>query len=139
MKCFDFGSLKWERDERYNAKNKNTIYPLDIFENENVLWLRFVVNLYHKEDVEVYNAIYDKKKGVTTISPFKEGLKDDLNNFIPLQPSSSTSTGEFVQIASVEDIKMWFDKHPEQKDYPSEISKLRYLSEEDNPVVIILK
>lgn len=139
VKCFDFGSLKWERDERYNAKNKNTIYPLDIFDNENVLWLRFVVNLYHKEDMEVYNAIYDKKKGVTTISPFEEGLKDDLNNFIPLQPSSSTSTGEFVQIASVEDIKMWFDKHPEQKDYPSEISKLRYLSEEDNPVVIILK
>ena len=25
VKCFDFGSLKWERDERYNAKNKNTL------------------------------------------------------------------------------------------------------------------
>lgn len=50
------------KNERYNAKNKNTIYPFGFFENENVLWLRFVVNLYHKEDVEVYNAIYDKKK-----------------------------------------------------------------------------
>ena len=100
---------------------------------------RFVVNLHHQEQWKVYNAIYDKINGDVKVAPFKEGIHDDLNGFLPLQPTFATPSGEFAQLVPAGKILEWFEKHTGQEDWPEEIKALKKLTEEDNPVVILME
>ena len=138
-KSFNFGSKQWKREDRYNPKKDNAIYPLEVFENDDVLWLRFIVNLHNENDLKMYNAIYDKKNKTTKVAPYGEGVADNIYGFIPLQPVFVSPTGEFVQLVSAENIKNRFEEHPGQTGYPAEIENLRNLTEEDNPVVILFE
>lgn len=139
VRRFDFGSMSWDRKDRYDSEKDRAIYPLSVYENSRILWLRFVVNLHHKDQWKVYNAIYDKKTQNVKVAKLKEGVSDDLNDFIPLQPSFAASSGEFAQIVSAKDVKEWFEKYPEHKNLSEEIISLSKLTEEDNPVVIIME
>lgn len=139
VKRFDFGSMSWAREDRYNPEKDNAIYPLDVYENDRVLWLRFIVNFFHPDKWEMYNAVYDKKDGTVKVSPFDDGINDDLNGFISLQPSFSSHTGEFAQIVSVEDIQNWFDENSDKEDLPESVEMLRNISDEDNPVVVLME
>ena len=86
-----------------------------------------------------YNAIYDKINGDVKVAPFKEGIHDDLNGFLPLQPTFATPSGEFAQLVPAGKILEWFEKHTGQEDWPEEIKALKKLTEEDNPVVILME
>lgn len=139
MKRFDFGAMRWDRKDRYTPEKDQAIYPLDVYESDNMLWLRFVVNLYHEGGWEIYNTVYNKEKKEVKAAPFKEGVQDDLNGFLPLQPSFATPSGEFAQLVPASSIFEWFEEHGGQADWPEEIKALRNLTEEDNPVVILME
>ena len=139
VKRFDFGTMRWDRKDRYNPEKDQAFYPLDVCESDRILWLRFVVNLHHQEQWKVYNAIYDKINGDVKVAPFKEGIHDDLNGFLPLQPTFATPSGEFAQLVPAGKILEWFEKHTGQEDWPEEIKALKKLTEEDNPVVILME
>lgn len=136
---FDLGSMRWDRKDRYAPDKDRAIYPLDIYENECLLWLRFVVGLYHPDRWEVYNAVYDKRSGEMKAAPFKEGMLDDQNGFLPLQPTFAAAEGEFAQIVPITDVTGWFEDHAGQADCPEAINALRGLTEEDNPIVILME
>ena len=69
--------------------------------------------------------------------PFDCG-NDDLNGFLPLQPTFATPSGEFAQLVPAGKILEWFEKHTGQEDWPEEIKALKKLTE-DNPVVILME
>lgn len=139
VKRFDFGTLRWDRKDRYDPEKDKAIYPLDVYENDRLLWLRFVLNMHHPDEWDVYNAVYDKASGEMKASPFKEGMQDDMNGFIPLQPSFAAPSGEFAQLVPAATVVEWFEKHAGKEDWPKEIEALRKLTEEDNPVVILME
>ncbi|MDD2952810.1 MAG: hypothetical protein PHC95_06575 [Parabacteroides sp.] len=136
---FDFGAMRWDRKDRYTPEKDQAIYPLDVYENDRLLWLRFVVGLHDPDQWEVYNAVYDKRGGEVKAAPFKEGARDDLNGFLPLQPTFASPAGAFAQIVPAASVVSWFEEHSGRKDWPEEIKRLETLTEEDNPVVVIME
>lgn len=136
---FDFGSMRWNREDRFELEKDEAIYPLDVLENDRFLWLRFVVNLHHEDKRKGYNALYLKETGEVKVNDYDEGLENDLNGFMPLQPTFISSTGECYQIIPAEEIVNWFDEHPDTSDFPAEIQALRKLTAEDNPVVVCME
>ncbi len=139
VRRFDFGAMRWNREDRYDPEKDHAIYPLDVYENDRMLWLRFVVNLYHPEQWKVYNAVYDKRDKKVKVAAFDEGMRDDINNFLPLQPSFVTPSGEFAQIVSARTVLEWFEENPTREEWPQEIMRLREVEEEDNPIVILME
>lgn len=135
----DFGTIRWDRKDRFNPEKDKAAYPFAIYENERLLWLRFAVNLYHPEELKFYNAVYDKSRDEVKVSPFKEQVTDDINGFFPLQPTFITPMGEFAQLVSAATLLEWFDTHADNEAWPEEIKNLRKLTEEDNPVVILME
>lgn len=135
----DFGPMRWERKDRFDPEKDKAAYPFSVYENERLLWLRFAVNLYHPEALKFYNAVYDKSRDEVKVAPLTEQMTDDINNFLPLQPSFITPAGEFAQLVSAGTIVEWFETHADHTAWPEEIKALRQLSEEDNPIVILME
>ena len=111
----DFGTIRWDRKDRFNPEKDKAAYPFAIYENERLLWLRFAVNLYHPEELKFYNAVYDKSRDEVKVSPFKEQVTDDINGFFPLQPTFITPMGEFAQLVSAATLLEWFDTHADNE------------------------
>ena len=136
---FDFGAMKWKREDRYDVQKDEAIYPLEVMENDRFLWLRFVVNLYRQDKRKAYNALYLKETGEVKVATYEEGLENDLNGFLPLQPTFVTADGEFAQIIPAETIAEWFEEHPDAAELPEEVKALKEITAEDNPVVVLMK
>lgn len=138
-RSFDYGSYRWDRADRYNIEKDQAIFPTTIYENEKVIFFRFVVNLYHQDKQIGYNGIFDKATGEVKVSPYEKGLQDDLTGFLPLQPTTMSGSGEFAAIIPTENIITWFDENAERTDLPAEVAALKKIGEDDNPVVVIME
>ena len=136
---FDFGAMTWKREDRYDAQKDDAIYPLEVMENDRFLWLRFVVNLYRQDKRKAYNALYLKETGEAKVAAYEEGMENDLNGFLPLQPTFVTADGEFAQLIPAETIAEWFEEHPDAAELPAEIQALKAIRADDNPVVVLMK
>ncbi|OUO53740.1 hypothetical protein B5F77_05275 [Parabacteroides sp. An277] len=138
-RVFDFGSMRYAFEDRYKEHKDHAIFPLDIYENQTVLWMRFAVDILHPKACKNYNLLYNKQKQKAQVAPFQEGISNDLTHFLSLQPSYANAEGEFFQLLSAEEIADWFDSHPEVANLPPEVEQLRHLTPDDNPVVVIMK
>lgn len=136
---FDFGSLRWDRKDRFDPEKDKGIYPVDVFENEHSVFLRFVLNLYHREKWEAYNAVYNKETGEVKVSPFEKGITDDVSHFMPLQPTSQSASGEWAQIIQAEKVVDWFEEQDDISNLPEEIQALKQTDADDNPIVAIME
>ena len=136
---FDFGSLRWNRKDRLDPEKDKGIYPVDVFENEYSIFLRFVLNLYHIDKWETYNVFYNKKTGEVKVSPFEDGITNDLNHFMPLQPTTQSASGEWAQIIQAEKVVEWFEEQDDISNLPEEIQALRQTDPDDNPIVAIME
>mgnify|MGYP000671231134 CR=1 FL=1 len=74
---------------------KDAIYPTKFMENKDVIFFRFMTNVYNDKQ-KTYNALYRKADGTVKVCPFDERITDDMNGFLPLQPISVSSSGEFA-------------------------------------------
>lgn len=138
-RLLDLGAYHWDVADRYYAHKDKGFYPLDFFENGQVILFRFCQNLYHEKERVAYNAVYDKRSGKVMVSPYDSGLINDMSHFLPLQPVTSNAEGEFAQLVQPGEIVSWFEKHPEARNLPDDVELLRKVKEEDNPVVAIMK
>ena len=136
---FDFGSLRWDRKDRFDPEKDKGVYPVDVFENEHSVFLRFVLNLYHREKWEAYNAVYNKETGEVKVSPFEKGITDDVSHFMPLQPTSQSASGEWAQIIQAEKVVDWFEEQDDISNLPEEIQALKQTDADDNPIVAIME
>lgn len=139
VRLLDFGSYRWNMDDRYRLHKDNGLFPLCFMENKRILLFRFCQHLYHPKTRKAYNAIYDKESGVTRIARYNEGITDDLTHFLPLQPTVSNADGEFAQLLQPYEIHSWFEEHPQTDRLPAEVKRLQQLGEEDNPVVALMQ
>ncbi len=73
------------------------------------------------------------------MAAYEEGLENDLNGFLPLQPTFVTANGEFAQIIPAETIAEWFEEHPDVTGLPEEVKALKGITADDNPVVVLMK
>ena len=138
-RLLDLGSYHWDVADRYYAHKDKGFYPLDFFENGQVIFFRFCKNLYHDEERVAYNAVYDKRTGKVMVAPYDSGLTNDLSGFLPLQPVTSNVKGEFAQLIQPNEIVSWFEEHPNPRNLSDDVELLRKVGEEDNPIVVIMK
>lgn len=138
-RLLDLGSYHWDVADWYYAHKDKGFYLLDFFENGQIVLFRFCRNLYHEKERVAYNAVYNKRSGKVMVAPYDSGLINDLGSFLPLQPVTSNSEGEFAQLIQPGEIVSWFEEHPEVRNLPDDVEQLRKVGEEDNPVVVIMK
>ena len=108
-----------------------------MLEGKDVFLLRFIVDLY--KDKLIYNAMFDKKSGIVKVAKYDTAFENDLDGFLSLQPESVSPDGEFAQIISADQVVSWFEENGDKNDLPEEVTALRKVGEEDNPVVIIME
>lgn len=137
VRVLDFGTHRWDYDDRFDDK-KDAIYPGKFMENEDVILFRFLTNVY-TDNSKTYNALYRKADGTVKVYPFEEKIADDMNGFLPLQPISISSAGEFAAVLPSEEVVQWFEDNAGKTDLPAAVSALKKVGEEDNPVVVIME
>ena len=136
VRVLDLGAYGWAYNERFEDK-KDAIYPTKFMENKDVIFFRFMTNVYNDKQ-KTYNALYRKADGTVKVCLFDERIIDDMNGFLPLQPISVSSSGEFAAILPSEEVVSWFEDNAGKMDIPSEVAALKKVGEEDNPVVAIM-
>ena len=129
----------WDAVDRMRMDKNKGIYFTQFFENKNILFFRFLTDVFNFQNMKSYNAIYNKSSGNIKIAPFDEGIIDDLIHFLPLQPRAVSSSGIYAGLLNPVDILEWFEKQGNNVTIPDEIQKLKQLDEEDNPVVVLMK
>lgn len=137
VRVLDLGAYGWAYNERFEDK-KDAIYPTKFMENKDVIFFRFMTNVYNDKQ-KTYNALYRKADGTVKVCLFDERIIDDMNGFLPLQPISVSSSGEFAAILPSEEVVSWFEDNAGKMDIPSEVAALKKVGEEDNPVVAIME
>lgn len=139
VRLLNFGIYDWPFDQRFEAK-KDAIYPTGFMENDDVILLRFMVNILGNVDqTKTYNAVYRKADGSVKVSLYDDKITDDLNGFLPVQPLSVSAKGEFAGLLSAEEIGGWFEEHGDAAELPESVKALKSVHEEDNPVVVIME
>ncbi|MDR0891227.1 MAG: DUF4934 domain-containing protein [Mediterranea sp.] len=112
-----------------------------VLESPKRIFFQCVLNISpdirRKEEEKVYNVIYDKASGKTTMAPFADRITDDLSHGMPFCPQSVSTQGEYACLMQAADVLEWMDKHPEAKQQPW-WEALKNLEEDDNPVAIIV-
>jgi hypothetical protein len=105
-----------------------------IFESENFL----VYEVMHNHSS--FQGIYNKKTMVTYNSSTHYGFKNDIDDFLPLKYTSVSSQGELIGVLEAREIEQWFKDNPEKvAKFPPHLKKLKNITENDNPVVMIAK
>lgn len=137
VRVLDLGAYGWAYNERFEDK-KDAIYPTKFMENKDVIFFRFMTNVYNDKR-KTYNVLYRKADGTVKVCLFDERIIDDMNGFLPLQPISVSSSGEFAAILPSEEVVSWFEEHAGKTGIPAEVAALKKVSEEDNPVVVIME
>lgn len=136
-RVLDLGAHRWPYSERFEDK-KDAIYPTKFMESEDVIFFRFITNVYNDKQ-KTYNALYRKADGTVKVSPLDNKITDDLYGFLPLQPISVSASGEFAALLPSEEVVTWFEDNTDNTDIPAGVAALKKVGEEDNPVVVIME
>jgi hypothetical protein len=121
-------------EKRYtDINNASSLFPL--LENENCILFVYV------PPTQAAICIHDKKKNQSFFYPysFKNGIQDDINNFLPIKKIYSVGeSGCFLSVLEAFDV---YDKlHEADYKNPSEkVKALMNISSDDNPVVVFIK
>ena len=109
-------------------------FTRDIFESQRYLFFSIEYNDNR------YCGIYDKKTEETKITSSPDGFENDIDNFIPFQYYSVNNNGELVGFKEAYEIVEWFNNNPsETENLPPSLQKLKNITENDNPIVMIAK
>jgi len=136
--AFNTEKFHWPAHERRSEKNNNgRIFIADIYENNNFIFFQCVRGMYLREPV-LYNGLYNKKTKSTKICKNSDSIEDDLMHFVSFKPLGISTSGEFVSIIEIWEIIEWLEKHPESLNNDN-LSFLRNLKEDDNPIVILIE
>lgn len=136
---FGLGSYHWDAADRFNKERGNKAILIGhVMDSRDRMIFSFITNLFDK--AEVYNAIYTKKTGEVKVGDYKEGLKDDLTHFLPLQPWCVSVDGEYASLIPADEVVEWFDtQEGKTESLPAGLQVLKHVSEEDNPVIAFME
>lgn len=131
----DLGKYHWDFSERFMKNKDNAVLITQILDSKDRMVINFIRQLFHKP--VLYNTVVSKSTGEVKVGLYADAFKDDLTGFLPVQPVSVSSEGEYVGLLSAADVYTWFEENKEIKDIPQNIKELKQIGEEDNPVVVI--
>lgn len=131
----DLGKYHWDFSERFMKNKDNAVLITQILDSKDRMIINFIRELFHKP--VLYNAVVTKSTGEVKVGLYADALKDDLTGFLPVQPMSVSSAGEYAGLISAADVVEWFEENKGIKGIPQQLKELRQIGEEDNPVVAI--
>lgn len=133
---FATGKWYWGAEARTSKDNGDQhLLMTAVFETDNTIFFQCIRGLYNQES-DTFNGIYDRKAGTTHMYLEKEGIKDDLTNFMPFHPKTCSVKGEYGAIVSADGVLGWMEEHPEASQNVK-LAELKNLTEDSNPVVVI--
>lgn len=125
-----FSPYSFPYEERYKRDPNTAVYPYSIYENENN-----IIFDYYKDDSQL--GIYNKKTGKTSFYLYKDGIIDDINNFMPVQISSMSDDGSCLGVLYAPDICKYINKN--NISLNDNLKSLKSISPEDNPIIVFIK
>ncbi len=135
--AFHTGKWRLGAEARQEASGTNDkLLPVTVLETPDKVFFQCARGIYEGRP-DMLNGIYDKSAGTTRMASAKDGLADDLNQFLPFTPQACSPQGEYVGYLSAEDVVLWMEDHPEAKNN-SALAPLAGVKAEDNPVVVIV-
>jgi len=136
--AFNTGKWRWPENERTSkSNNSERIFISDVSENSTFVFFQCIKGLYTDEPV-LYNGLYNKKTGETKMGKNSDDIQDDLTGFMPFNPLSVSTSGEFVSFIEAFDIMEWIDEYPEAKNNQN-LSFLKDFNDDMNPVIILVE
>lgn len=133
---FATGKWHWGAEARTSTDSGNQhLLMTTVFETDNTIFFQCIRGLYDKEP-DTFNGIYDRKTGTTHMYLEKEGIKDDLTDFMPFHPKTCSAKGEYGTIVSADEVLGWMEEHPGAAQNVK-LAELKKLTEDSNPVVVI--
>lgn len=136
VQVFDLGKHHWEYADRFNKERKEAILMSQILDSKDYMLFRFMTDVFGK--VLSYNALLNKQTGEVKIADCNEGIQDDLNDFISLQPLTVSSAGEYAGLLPADQVVSWFEDHKSATS-TEKVKLLKEVGEEDNPIIVIMK
>lgn len=133
----DLGKYHWEYSDRFMKNKDNAALITQILESKDRIIIRFITKLFH--GAVLHDAVVNKSTGEVKVGLYAHGMRDDLTNFLPLQPMTVSSAGEYAGLILAADVVEWFEDHKDSKELPQQVEGLKQMEEEDNPVVVIMK
>jgi hypothetical protein len=135
---FKTGKWHWGAEARTDSKdNEKRLLIGEVFESSQAIFFQCICGLYTNEP-EMLNGIYNRKSGMTYMSPEKNGIIDNINGFMPFHPKACSPQGEYAGLVEAGEAMDWLKEHSELA-RNSKFSVLKGLTEDDNPVVVIAK
>ncbi len=135
---FNTGKWHWPEQER-TSKNKTNerIFIANVSENNTYIFFQFIKGLY-ADTPTLYNGLYNKKTGETKLAKNSDAIEDNLTNFMPFNPLSISTSGEFASLIETGDIIEWLEEHPEAKEN-KKLTFLKDVNDDMNPVIVLVE
>lgn len=135
---FKTGKWHWGAEARTDPKdNESRLLIGKVFESPQAIFFQCIRGLYTNEP-EMLSGIYNRKSGMTYMSPEKNGIIDDINDFMPFHLKACSLQGEYAGLVEAGEAVDWLKEHADLA-RNSKFSVLKGLTEDDNPVVVITK
>ena len=137
--AFDFGKYHWPEESRYDAKRygDSRSYISWFAETDRIIFFEFFTG---GDTPMAYRGSYHKENQTVRLGSVKEGFYDDINGFMPLQILAKTYDDSFVGVLEPLKIRKWFEENPDKAAaLPEHLKALRNISEEANPVVVVMR
>lgn len=137
--AFDFGKYHWPEESRYDAKRygESKSYISWFAETDRIIFFEFFTG---GDNPVAYRGSYHKENQTVRLGSVKEGFYDDINGFMPLQILAKTADDNFVGVLEPLKIRKWFEENPDKAAaLPEHLKTFRNISEEANPVVVVMR
>ncbi len=131
---------KYKSPYRNFESDKITEYFMTRLFIENTNYLFFELSF----DKKTYCVKYDKKNNKCYVSDIGlksvNGFKNDLDNFVDFVPQSINKNNELIGFIEAFELVKWLKENPEKAaKLPPHLQKFKNISENDNPIVMIVK
>ena len=134
---FDTGAWHWPEQERTDKESSHKrILPTYVAENDRLIFFQCIQGVH--EDRILYNGLYAKDNGKTTLSNSKDAISDNLTGFLAFNPIAMSTAGEFVGLIEATHALEWMEEHPDTET-GKEFAFLKSLTDDMNPIVVLVE
>jgi len=135
---FNTGKYHWPiKDINSKQYTNERIYIEFVYENDTHIFFQCIRGIFSNEQI-IYNGLYDKITSATKLCKYIDEIEDDITYFMPFTPLGVSTSGEFVSLVEAWEVMEWLEKHPGAINNEN-LSFLKALDEDDNPIVILIE
>ncbi len=151
---FNTGEHHYPTESGFRDPAEEEITVHSIFETDNYILSGILYGSmpkYPEYYPDGYYALYNKNDGSCSVQSIdisrradpiysgeNSGIADDINHFIPIEPSAVTPAGALLATVTVDKLLAWLEDHPDFK-AEGALGFINDLDPEANPILIIIK